>query len=72
MNRFVKRFMEYRKVLPKGEIPVSANDSASQSNSVTVRQMFSADPAPVRQAASRNFGGCPFLRRRLPGLAGGY
>ena len=35
-------------------------DSASQNSFVTVRQMFSADPAPEKQALLWYFGGGPF------------
>ena len=38
---------------------------------VTVRQMFSADPAPGQQASSKHFGGGPFPFPGCSGLAGG-
>lgn len=48
-----------------------ANDSASQSI-VTVRQMFSDDPAEESRVTFFHFGGAPFRPSRPPGLAMGY
>jgi len=49
-----------------------AIDSASQSLFVTVRQIFSADPATKDRAIFHHFGGAPFPLRRLPALAEKY
>ena len=49
-----------------------AIDSASQRNFVTVRQIFSAEPAVEARAYFQHFGGAPFPPRRLHDLAGEY
>ena len=71
MNRFAKRSMVRRINVPwerKTEMPLIALHKVI----VTVRQMFSDEPAMKNRAISHCFGGAPFLFRRLHGLAEKY
>ena len=62
MDRFVKRSMEvYGMQFPRAGKIQTAIDSASQSNFVTVRQMFSDDPAFKPQAGFNTSAVIPFL-----------
>ena len=70
MNRFVKRSMGMRNKphLRDSEQPLIALHKVL----VTVRQIFSADPATKERAFFWHFGGAPFPSRRLHDLAGKY
>ncbi len=63
-------FHDNEKAAEKGGVR-TANDSASQ-KFVTVRRIFSSGPAEKTQACVPNFGGLPFLCKRLPGLVCRY
>ena len=71
MNRFAKRSMVRRINVPwerKTEMPMIALHKVF----VTVRQIFSADPATEDRAIFHHFGGTPFPFQRLHDLAETY
>ena len=71
MNRFAKRFMEYTENRPPTGLSEQPMIALHKKILVTVRQIFSADPASGQQALSQHFGGGPFPFPGCTGLAGG-
>ena len=67
----LKRFMGYAEQPPRDGRFRTAIDSASQKILVTVRQIFSADPATGQQALPGTSAVAPFPFRSCTGFAGG-
>ena len=72
MNRFAKRSMVRRINVPEKERKTELPMIALHKVIVTVRQIFSADPATEDRAIFHHFGGTPFPIQRLHDLAEKY